>query len=595
MLIFPHLVAVKVIDKKKEEGEITNIIHRAKLAFTGTLEEREDHYELQPADRFDPHVIVPKNSLPDVPKPDEKVVVTIERWSDVGPIGEVIKVLGKAGDNDTEMKAFAIERGFDDVFPPAVDEEAEELKKIGIPEEEKKRRRDFRDILTFTIDPQDAKDFDDALSFQKLENGNYEIGIHIADVSFYMEPGMAIEEEAQHRTTSVYLVDRTIPMLPEILSNDLCSLRPNEEKLTYAAVFEIQPDGTVVDEWFGRTIIKSFKRFTYEEAQDNIDDQSGDYFEELTILNNLSKIYTDQRMANGAMDIDSTEVKFILDETGKPIDIKKKVRIDTNRLIEEFMLLANRSVAKFMADKTQQSVFVYRVHDKPDMDRMQNLRLFLKSLGYNLQLKNGVIPAPELNALMREVDDRDMKSAIQTAVVRSMAKAVYSTENIGHYGLGFNYYTHFTSPIRRYPDVMVHRLLTKCLNGEVVSRDEFEEYERMTRISSACEKDAQRAEWDSIGYKQVEYMGDHIGETFDGMVSGVNPKGLFVTERETQATGLVRLRDIPGDFYEYDEEKYVIRGRRKKKVFRVGDSLRIKVAKTDMERGFIDYVIVGSK
>jgi ribonuclease R len=582
---------VRVQLTKKDEGEIIEVIRRAKKGFAGILKKHDTHYVLETADRRDPEIIIPSSDVtPEMA--GKKLFVTIASWNDAGPLGTVAKIMGDAGDNNVEMEALALEKGFDAMFPEAVEEEANELEKRGITAEDIAGRRDIRDITTFTIDPEDAKDFDDAISF--IDNGDdtYHVGIHIADVSHYVTPGSALDDEAQERTTSVYLVDRTIPMLPEALSNNLCSLRADEDKLAYSAIFTISKHGEVLDEWFGRTVICSDKRFTYEEAQEVLDTGNGPFAKELLILNNLAKKYTEQRLSSGALQIESPEVKFRLDDKGTPIKIEKKHRIDTNKLIEEFMLLANKRVAKFMSAKTKQSVFVYRVHDKPDPEKMKNLWTYLKTLGYKVNYRDGVIPTNELNALLREIDESDIKDAIQTAIVRSMAKAVYTTTNIGHYGLGFQFYTHFTSPIRRYPDVLVHRLVENFIQGKTVSREDFEFYERMMKHSSAREKDAQEAEWNSIAYKQVEYMGAHIGEVYEGSITNITSFGMFVRERETLAEGLVRYRDIPGDHYIFDEKKFTARGKKTKKVFTVGSSVKIKVLKADLKNTSIDYLIV---
>jgi len=679
-------VRVRVTDMDQGVGEVEEILKRSKVGFTGILKKQGERYTLETLDKFDPDITIPMDDVTGEML-NKKVYVTIVRWSEVGPIGKVDKIIGPVGANDTEMLGMALERGFDDEFPEAVDEEARKLEERGITDEDIVGRRDMRDITSFTIDPDDAKDFDDAFSFKKNDDlpaprpnvffvyailcnddsiyvgqtedmqtrwkkhlqgtaaehtkkytpvkiihfeelhsreeavkresdlktgfgrkwlqseykagrtrqagGTYEIGVHIADVSHYVTPGSALDEEAQERTTSVYLVDRTIPMLPEALSNNLCSLRPNEDRLAFSAVFTINDNADVIDEWFGRTIINSDKRFTYVEAQGIIDGGEGLFHEELVTLNTLAKKLTDRRMENGALAMDSAEVEFVLDDEGVPIKVEKKHRIDTNKLVEEFMLMANRRVAKFMAGKTGRSVFVYRVHDKPDPDKMRDLWEFLKTLGYkDLTYKDGVIPSTELNALLREVDDEDLKDSIQTAVVRSMAKAVYTTENIGHYGLGFQFYTHFTSPIRRYPDVLVHRLLQSCLTDKTVDREDFEFYEKMAKHSSEREKDAQHAEWDSIKYKQVEYMSTRIGETYKGTITGFIKFGMFVREKETHAEGMIRFSTMSDGFYEFDEKKMVVRNKSTNKVFHIGDEIPIKVIDTDLDRRIIDYQLI---
>lgn len=586
-----HRDTVKIKITGKDKGEVIEIIRRAKKGFSGVLEKRDTRYTLVTSDRRDPDIIIPASDVTSEMF-DKKVFVTIGKWADVGPMGIIEKVMGNVGDNNIEMEALALEKGFDTIFADDVEAEANALEARGITDEDMKGRRDMRKTTTFTIDPEDAKDFDDAISFVDNGNETYEIGIHIADVSFYVTPDSALDREAQERTTSVYLVDRTIPMLPEALSNNLCSLRPDEDKLAYSAIFNVDKNGDVLDEWFGRTIIRSNKRFTYTEAQEVLDTGAGPFVNELQVINTLAHKYTKDRLASGALQIESPEVVFRLDDNGKPIKIEKKHRIDTNKLVEEFMLLANKRVAKFMAGKTKQSVFVYRVHDKPDPEKMRILWEYLKTLGYKVTYRDGVIPTTELNALLREIDESDIKDAIQTAIVRSLAKAVYTTENIGHYGLGFKFYTHFTSPIRRYPDVLVHRLIEKFIQGETVSREDFEFYERMMSHSSVREKDAQEAEWNSIAYKQVEYMSDHIGETFQGSITNITSFGMFVRERETLAEGLVRYRDIPGDHYVFNEKNFTARGNRTKKIFKIGSTVTIKVMKTDLKNTSIDYMIV---
>ncbi|MBX4215457.1 VacB/RNase II family 3'-5' exoribonuclease, partial [Candidatus Parcubacteria bacterium] len=467
-------VKVRVLAKRnrdgKQMGEVTEVLARAKAGFAGVIEVERGVFFLVPSDiKMYTDIVIPEASLNGA-KVGQKVFVAIVEWNDQhkSPIGQVVEVLGEPGEHNAEMTGIALEKGFREGFPHDVETEAEALQKKGISEEELKGRRDFRPITTFTIDPVDAKDFDDALSYKKLSDGKVEIGIHIADVSHYVRPGTALDKEATKRSTSLYLVDRTIPMLPEGLSNDLCSLNPKEDKLTMSAVFVLDENAKVVEEWYGKTIIHSDKRFSYEEAQETLNKKSGVFYEELDHLNRLAKKLLQKRFDAGAIAMDQEEVKFELDEKGVPLRVFKKVRQDTNKLIEEFMLLANKHVAKFVAEMEEEAVFVYRVHDNPDYDRMRDLTLFLKSLGYELPQKDGLVEGKALNHLIQSLEGKPGKDTIQTAIIRSMAKAVYTTKNIGHYGLAFEHYTHFTSPIRRYPDVMVHRLLEKYLHGEKV-------------------------------------------------------------------------------------------------------------------------------
>ncbi|MEK7115635.1 MAG: VacB/RNase II family 3'-5' exoribonuclease, partial [Patescibacteria group bacterium] len=514
----------------KETGEIREIISRSKAGFAGVIEKEGGVYFLVPSDiKMYTDIVIPQEKLKGA-KEGQKVFVIITDWKDPqkNPIGEVDEVLGEPGEHNAEMKGIALEKGFRKEFPSPVEREAEALKKKVLSEEEIKKRRDFRKITTFTIDPFDAKDFDDALSFKDLGGGKVEIGIHIADVSHYVRPDTFLNKEAIKRSTSLYLVDRTIPMLPEAISNDLCSLNPDEDKLTMSAVFVLDQNARVLEEWFGKTIIHSDKRFSYEEAQEILDNKKGEFYHELSALNSLAKKLTQERFEEGAISLDQEEVKFVLDEAGVPIKVYKKTRQDTNKLIEEFMLLANKKVASFVANMEKESVFVYRVHDNPDYDRMHNLTLFLKSLGYSVKTKDGIVEGKELNKLIASLEGKPGKDTIQTAIVRSMAKAVYTTKNIGHFGLAFKHYTHFTSPIRRYPDVMVHRLLDEYLRGEKIKEDEWHLYEAMCVYSSQREKEASDAERASIKYKQVEYMSSRVGQVFDGVISSVTDWGIYV-------------------------------------------------------------------
>ena len=641
--------------KNRQTAEVSKIISRAKMRFAGVLETSPDLrppspdrrgaggevFFLKPDDtKMYTDILVPETALNGA-KTGQKVFVEIVSWEDPrkAPEGRVVKVLGKPGDNDVEMHAIAIEKGFDSELPKNVYEEAEKIKREGIKASDYTERRDFRKILTFTIDPSDAKDFDDAISFQEIPSKNsflnglveptmatrgpekknflkeetlYEIGVHIADVSHYVQSGSALDREAQERGTSVYLVDRTIPMLPEILSNDLCSLVPNKDRLTMSAVFVIDKNAKVHSEWYGRTVIHSAKRFTYEEAEESIKIASsairrkggklGDPFQEaLSILNNLAKKLTKERFQNGAISLDQEEVKFVLDPAGVPIKVIKKERGDSNRLIEEFMLLANKKVAEKLSPKKvkgekEEGVSLYRIHNLPSREKMEDLAFFLRSLGHKVSLVDGIIPSHEINKLLKSLTDKNGKGAtkdtIERAIVRSMAKAIYSTENKGHYGLSFKHYTHFTSPIRRYPDIIVHRLLTSYLSHRKIGKESRHEYEKMARISSEQEKRAADAERASIKYKQVEYMSKRLGDKFKGVISGITEWGIYVEEIETKCEGLVRVRDLADDFYIYNEKKLELVGQKKHKKYRLGDQVQVKVKSVDLEKKTIDYVLV---
>jgi ribonuclease R len=579
---------------KNLEGEVLEILERAKMEFTGIIQLTPKFAFLVPDNKKMNHdIFIPLDQLNGA-KDKMKAVVKITDWpaTSKNPFGTVVSVLGVQGEHLTEMNAVLAEYGFPLAFPKEVESESNAIS-TKITDADISSRRDMRKILTFTIDPFDAKDFDDAISFQTLANGNLEIGVHIADVSHYVRPNTALDKEANERGTSVYLVGKVIPMLPEKLSNELCSLRPKEDKLTFSAIFEIDKNANVISEWFGRTIIHSDRRFTYEEVWEIIQAQTGDHVSEILKLNELAHILRSARFKNGAINFESAEVKFNLDDTGKPIGVYVKERNDAHKLIEDFMLLANRKVAEFIAKKGSKKsplTFVYRSHDAPKEEVLEGFAKFAARFGYKIQTKNHAEISKSLNLLMSDVEGKKEQNVLTQLAIRSMAKAIYTTKKTSHYGLAFDYYTHFTSPIRRYPDVMAHRLLQHYLDGQ--KSVDAEVYEKMCLHASQMEKRAADAERLFVKYKQAEYLADQINTEFAGIISGVTEWGIYVEIVENKCEGMIRLRDIDDDFYVLDQANYCIIGQRKRRKYQLGDEVRIKVRKVDLAKKQIDFQLI---
>lgn len=580
------------------EAEVVEIIEKKEQTFIGTLKvDRHFGYLLTDSKFLATDIFIPKAKLKGG-KTGDKAVVKIVEWKEdsKNPSGEVIDILGKAGENNAEIHAILAEFGLPYKYPAAVEKAADKID-AGITEEVIAQRLDMRDVLTFTIDPVDAKDFDDALSFRTLPNGHYEVGVHIADVTHYVHPDTIIDREAQKRATSVYLVDRVVPMLPEHLCNGICSLRPDEEKLAFSVIFHMDDNAKVISSKIARTVIKSNRRFSYEEAQEVIETGLGDCVEAIQKLNELAKILRRERYENGSVEFDRAEVKFHIDDKGKPLGVFFKVSKDANKLIEEFMLLANRTVATFVGKpqgKKKSKAFVYRVHDVPDPTRLADLSAIARAFGY--KVKSSGTPREinrSINRMLAEVKGKGEENYLATLAIRSMAKAIYTTDNIGHYGLGFDYYTHFTSPIRRYPDMMVHRLLERYLaGGRSVNVQKLED---QCKHSSEMEQLAATAERSSIKYKQVEYMQEHIGQQYSGIISGVTEWGLYVELNDNLCEGLVPMRDLADDYYDFDEKNHCLVGRRHNHRYRLGDNVDIKVARADLEKKQLDFVLIDDK
>lgn len=572
----------------RREGKVLEITERSRDEFVGRVEISPRFAFVVPDFKKMHHdIFIKKTDLLEA-QHNQKVVVQLTEWNEgeKNPTGRIIRILGTAGDHEVQIHSIMAEFGLPFDYPEEVVHEAESISEV-IRKEDMEGRRDFRDVPTFTIDPADAKDFDDAISYQKLENGNYEIGVHIADVTHYVKPGSLLEKEAYHRATSVYLVDRTIPMLPERLSNGLCSLRPNEDKLTFSCVFEMNDDGAVLNHWIGRTAIHSDRRFAYEEAQENIDNQEGDFFQELTHLNGLAKRLREARFKKGAINFETVEVKFKLDEKGTPLGLIIKERKDIHKLIEEFMLLANRTVAEFVFNKNKgKSTFVYRTHDYPDLERLNTFAGFAMKFGHEIVVSDEKKVSNTLNKLMEDIQGKPEQNVLEQLAIRSMAKAIYTTEPKIHFGLAFKHYTHFTSPIRRYPDMMVHRLLQLYLDGG--KSPETLAWDEKCKHSSDREKRAADAERASIKYKQVEYMKLAEEKDYDGIITGVTEWGVYVEITETKCEGMVRVQDIKDDYYDYDERNLRLVGSKNKRIITLGDKVSVRVTRTDIDRRTID-------